>query len=290
MSHPTAITPAGDAGRAPSVAALLDDAKLKARDAAVRRQYEKAAKAERRTGAFKSVAVVGFAALSGLLGWRVADLAEKVATRPVVYSVLQPNGEWVASDHYDEAAAAAPAGQKEHDVQNALWTYVRARDCYGSEAFLRQVYVAQAMSDDRVARQVRAQFDLRSNPAAPQKVYGEKGIIVHCDLVDPPTPIGDGGDLYLFRFHRLEDETGRVTATDVLRAPVYSVTVRYRTGIYPRGVEDKRRRWLDRVSFNAAGVQVLDYPGAQPQNARPSARITPGADRPAASPAREMRQ
>ncbi len=274
---------------APAAAAVLDREKREARDAAVRRQHERAVKAERRTGAFKTVAAVGFAALSGLLGWRVADLAEKVATRPVVYSVLQPNGEWIASDHYDEAAAAAPAGQTDHDVQNALWTYVRARDCFGSEAFLRQIYIAQAMSEDRVFRQVRAQFDIKANPAAPQKIYGEKGAVVHCDLVDPPTPIGTGGDLYLFRFHRLEDETGRATAPDILRAPVYSVTVRYRTGIYPKGIEDKRRRWLDRTTFNAAGVQVLDYPGAQPENARPSARVTPGADRPAASPARETR-
>ena len=50
-------------------------------------------------------------------------------------------------------------------------------------------------------------------------------------------------------------------------APLYSVTDRYRTGIYP--VDDKRRAWLDRVAFYAPGVQVLDYPGAKPENARP---------------------
>ena len=53
-------------------------------------------------------------------------------------------------------------------------------------------------------------------------------------------------------------------------APVHSVTLRYRTGIYP--ANDKRRAWLDRTTFNAPGVQVLDYPGAKPENARPPGR------------------
>jgi hypothetical protein len=49
------------------------------------------------------------------------------------------------------------------------------------------------------------------------------------------------------------------------------VTVQYRTGVYPQ--QDPRRAWLDRVSFNAAGVQVIEYPGAKPENvALPVAR------------------
>lgn len=250
---------------------------LEKRAEAVLKQHAADVRSQRRDRAVWRWAAIGFAGLAGWFGWQNSKLAPLVATRPVVYAVLQPNGEWITSDHYDEVV---PAAKKSEDVQNALWTYVRARDCYGSESFLRQAYIAQAMSDDRVARQVRAQFNVAANPLAPQKIYGEKGITVQCDLMDPPTPIGDTGDQYLFRFHRLEDEGRGATAADVLRAPVYTVTVRFRTGIYPKVVDDKRRTWLDRVTFNAPGVQVLDYPGAQPVNARPSGRITPGLDRP----------
>ena len=53
--------------------------------------------------------------------------------------------------------------------------------------------------------------------------------------------------------------------------PFYTVTLQYRTGVYPQ--QDPRRAWLDRVSFNAAGVQVIEYPGAKPENiALPLAR------------------
>lgn len=253
---------------------------LEKRDKAVRAQHAAAKKHERRDRAVWRWAAIGFAGLSGWLGWQNSKLAPLVASRPVVYSTLQPNGEWISSDHYEEVP---PAAKQTEDVQNALWTYVQARDCYGSQSFKRQAYIAQAMSDERVGRQVRAQFDMANNPMAPQKIYGEKGIVVECDLVDPPTPIGDDSNQYLLRFHRLEHD-GRATAADVLAAPVYTVTTRFRTGIYPNVVDDKRRTWLDRTSFNAAGVQVVDYPGARPVNARPSGRITPGLDRPRPTP------
>ena len=251
--------------------------KLEQRAETVLKQHAARQRREGRDRKMLFVAAVGFGALAGYQTWQNSKLAPLVATRPVVYAVLQPNGEWITSDHYTEVV---PAAKKAEDVQNALWTYVRARDCYGSESFLPQAYIAQAMSDERVGRQVRAQFNVAANPLAPQKVYGEKGIAVHCDLVDPPTPIGEAGDQYLFRFRRLEDEGRGATAADLLRAPVYTATVRFRTGIYPNPVDDKRRTWLDRVTFNAPGVQVLDYPGAQPVNARPSGRVTPGLDRP----------
>lgn len=239
--------------------------KLEERAAAVRKQHAAAIRSQRRTGQAKNLAI---AALGAGLAWAVWNnnrLAEKAATRDTVYGMVMTDGEVVSSTHYSELP---PAAKQEEAIQNALWTYVQARDCYGSSSFTRQAYVAQAMSEERVGRQVRAQLIL-ANPLAPQHVYGEKGITVQCELVDPPTPVGDDGNQYLFRFRRWEDD-GRTTSAAMATAPVYSVTVRYRAGIYP--ADDKRRAWLDRTTFNAPGVQVLDYPGAKPENARPPAK------------------
>jgi len=109
---------------------------------------------------------------------------------------------------------------------------------------------------------VKDQFDLR-NPQAPQHVYGEHGMTVQCDLVDPPAPIGNPlNHQYLFRFRRWEQGPRSIPA-EAAAAPFYTVTVQYRTGVYPQ--TDPRRAWLDRVSFNAAGVQVIEYPGAKPE-------------------------
>ena len=235
--------------------------KLEERDVAVRKQHAAAVRGQRRTGQAKNLAI---AALGIGLAWAVFNnnrLAQLAATRDTVYATIMGNGEVVSSTHYSELP---PAAKQEEAVQNALWTYVQARDCYGSSFFTRQAYIAQAMSEERVGRQVRAAFIL-SNPLAPQRVYGEKGITVQCELLDPPTPVGDDGNVYLFRFRRWESD-GRSSGATMDTAPVYSVTVRYRTGIYP--ADDKRRAWLDRTTFNAPGVQVLDYPGAKPENAR----------------------
>ena len=238
---------------------------LDERALAVRKQHAASVRSQRRTGQAKNLAI---GALGVGLAWAVYNnnrLAHLAATRDTVYATIQPNGEVISSIHYSELP---PAARQEEAVQNALWTYVQARDCYGSSSFTRQAYIAQAMSEERVARQVRAAFIL-ANPLAPQRVYGEKGITVQCELVDPPTPVGDDGNQYLFRFRRWEDD-GRTTGGGMATASVYSATVRYRTGIYP--ADDKRRAWLDRTTFNAPGVQVLDYPGAKPENARPPAK------------------
>lgn len=248
-------------------AALRRDLDERAR--VVRKQHLAKQRAERRDGVGKNVAIL---ALGAGLAWTVYNnnrLAEKAATRDTVYGLIQAGSpEVVSSTHYAELP---PAAKQEEAIQNALWTYVQARDCYNTPGFVRQAYIAQAMSDERVGRQVHAQF-AGSNPAAPQRVYGEKGVTVQCELVDPPTPIGDEGGLYLFRFRRLEDD-GRAPASALATAPVHSVAVRFRTGVYP--AHDKRRAWLDRTTFNAPGVQVLDYPGAKPENARPAGTPRP---------------
>lgn len=83
---------------------------------------------------------------------------------------------------------------------------------------------------------------------------------------------GANGDTYFFRFRRWLDNS-RTTPAEIANAPIYSVAVRYRTGVYP---DDPRRAWVDRSTFNAPGVQVLDYPGAQPENVRPAMRVSQG--------------
>ena len=244
---------------------LRSEDKLRARAEAVRRQHAAAVRRQKTEGNAKTL---GLIVLSGLVAWTVYNnnrLAEKAAGRETLYAVLQPNGEFIASTHYTDVT---PAAVQDDNVRGALWTYVQARDCYGSSSFIRQAYIAQAMSDDRVGRQIATQLAL-TNPLAPQHIYGEKGITVQCELVDPPTPIGENNNQYLFRFRRWEDN-GKISAADIAAAPFFTVTVRYRLGVYPDN--DKRRAWLDRTTFNAPGVQVIDYPGAKPDNAQPARR------------------
>jgi hypothetical protein len=234
---------------------------MRKREEAVRAQHAAKVQSSRRTDTAKNIALVALALGCAWTVYSNGELADQVAHRDTVYALIQPNGEVIASTHY---ADVAPAATQEQQIQNALWTYVQARDCFGSSSVVRQFYIAQSMSDERVGKQVKDQFAL-TNPQAPQHVYGEHNITVQCELVDPPAPIGDPlNHQYLFRFRRWE-ETSRTTQADIAAAPFYTVTARFRSGIYPE--DDKRRAWLDRTTFNAAGVQVIEYPGAKPENA-----------------------
>lgn len=241
-------------------AAERDVETMRKREAVVRAQHAASVNRRRRSDTAKVLALTALALGCSLLVYSNAELADKVAHRDTVYALIQPNTEVVASTHY---ADVAPSEVQDEQIQNALWTYVQARDCYGSSSIVRQYYIAQSMSDEHVGKQVKDQFDLK-NPQAPQHVYGDHGITVQCELVDPPAQIGDPlNHQYLYRFRRWE-ELGRSTPAEAAAAPYYSVTVGFRTGIYPQ--DNARRAWLDRVTFNAPGVQVIDYPGAKPTN------------------------
>jgi len=233
---------------------------------AVLKQHNAAVRSQRRASGGKTLLIVG---LGAGLAWTVYNnnqLATKALGKDVVYATLQTSGDLISSVHYTEIASAS---QQAEAIQNALWKYVEARECFNTPTAPRAFYIAQAMSDDRVGRQVKRQFD-PTNPEAPQHVYGEKGIAVQCEPVDPPAPQGGAGDIYFFHFRRWEDN-GHTSAAEIAAAPSYSVAVRFRTGIFPK---DPRRAWLDRSTFNAPGLQVIDFPGAQPDNARPAIKVS----------------
>jgi len=239
---------------------------LRKREAAVRAQHAASVNSGNRKDTAKNIALVALALGCAWTVYNNGRLADKAAGRDTVYALIQPNGEVISSTHYTDVA---PAAMQEQEIQNALWTYVQARDCFGSSSVVRQYYIAQAMSDDHVGRQVKEQF-LLTNQNAPQHVFGDHGITVQCELVDPPAQIGDpANNQYLFRFRRWE-ETLKTTSADVAAAPFYTATMRFRSGIYPQ--DDMRRAWLDRTTFNAPGVQVIEYPGAKPENAAKPAK------------------
>lgn len=236
---------------------------MKKREAAVRKQHTAEGNKRRRSNTMQFVAI-------GLLGLGCVYLvhsnnvlAARAAGKDVVYALIRGDGEVTSSTHYTELPVTAIEDQQ---IMNAAWTYVQARDCYGSSSPMRQFYIAQAMSDQAVGSQVKKQFS-PTNPEAPQLRYGNHQIVVQCELIDPPAPIGDrANNQYLFRFHRWEQ--GPMSQPDDLAtSPIYSVTLRFRTGVYPDAKEDPRRAWLDRSTFNAPGVQIVDYPGAKPDNA-----------------------
>lgn len=237
------------------------------RGKAVIAQHNAAKRGKKRASAAKSAAIV---LLGAGLAWTTYTnnrLAEKVLGKEVVYVSLLASGDILSSSHYSEIASASQATE---NVQNSLWTYVQARDCFNLPNASRQFYIAQAMSSQTVAAQVRQALDPKVATSAAH-TYGDKGITVQCEAVDPPTPQGDAGDIFYFRFRRWEERGRPASASDVAAAPIYSVALRFRTGIFPA---DPRRAWLDRTTFNAQGVQVTDYPGAQPTNARPPGKVS----------------
>lgn len=233
---------------------------MRKREEAVRAQHAAKVQYVRRADTIKTVALVALALGCAWTVYSNGELADQVAHRDTVYAMIQPNGEVISSVHY---ADVAPAATQDEQIENSLWAYIQARDCFGSSSVVRQFYIAQSMSDERVGAQVKKQFAL-TNPQAPQHVYGDHNIIVQCALIDPPAPIGDPlNHQYLFRFRRWE-ENPRTPGSEEASALPYTVTIGYRVGIYPQ--DDKKRAWLDRVTFNAAGVQVIEYPGAKPEN------------------------
>lgn len=229
-----------------------------AREKAILKQHNASISKSRRTEQGKTIAML---LLAGGLGWAVWNnqrLAAKAEGKEVVYATIRADGELISSVHYSETVS--PVGLQQ-SVGLALWEYVRARECFNTPSYTRQDYIMKAMSESRISAQIKRDYN-SSNPESPLALYGTKSISVQCELVDPPTPVQD--DLMFFRFRRALDN-GRVSAAELQAAPVYTVTIRYRTGIFSN---DPRRNWLDRSTFNPAGVQVIDYPRASPENVR----------------------
>ena len=233
---------------------------MRKRELAVRLQYEAKIKAERRAAGGKNLVI---AALGLGLGWAIYNngfMAKKLATRDVVYTAVNSEGAAVASTHYEEAVSSRVL---EDSIRSAIWEYVQARDCYGSTSPYRQSFIAQAMADQRVAAQFRDSYKY-DNPDSPQKLYGDKKIVVRCSIFERIEKEPGSPDAYTVRFYRWEDRDGRqFTNQD---APVYVASVRARTGIYP---DDRQRQTFERSTFNPPGVQIIDYPGAIPNNAQP---------------------
>jgi hypothetical protein len=108
------------------------------------------------------------------------------------------------------------------------------------------------MSDQAVAKQFLDGFD-KSNPDSPQNKYGTKGIVQKCKI----TGVAPKTDGIGFDFDKWEEKNGAKISQPVR----YSVTFKYRTGVYRKRDPN---RWVDQVTFNGPGVQVYDYPGANP--------------------------
>ena len=194
---------------------------MRKREAAVRAQHAASVVIRRRGEAARNLALLALSLGCAWLVYSNGELATKAASRDTVYAVVQRNGEVISSTHY---ADLPPNALPEESIQNTLWMYVQSRDCFGSFSPVRQYYMALAMSDERVGKQVKDQF-LLTNAQAPQHVYGDHGVTVQCDLVDPPAPIGDPlNHQYLFRFRRWE-QSARSTPADQTAAPFYTVTV-----------------------------------------------------------------
>jgi len=208
------------------------------REAAVRAQHAASVLSRRRGDAARNVALLALSLGCGWLVYSNGELATKAASRDTVYAVVQRNGEVISSTHY---ADLPPNALPEESIQNTLWMYVQSRDCFGSFSPVRQYYMALAVSDERVGKQVKDQF-LLTNAQAPQHIYGDHGVTVQCDLVDPPAPIGDPlNHQYLFRFRRWEQSV-RSTPTDQAAAPFHRVAEgRFLGGRFAAGVEQQRK-------------------------------------------------
>lgn len=220
-----------------------------ARYAEVKRQHAAAKRAERRWGHAKTAAIVGLGALCGWLGWSNARLATKAADTQVVYAVIRDDGTVLNSVRF----TSLPVRDQTNTAINSLWDYVQSRECFNQTTAERAWVVVQAMSDARVAAEFREWYGL-NNKESPQHLYGDHNVRVDCSFVGY-SPLGHNGDRYEFRFDRWE--VGPHGSTKPVR---YSASVRFRTGIFS---PDPQRAWIEKSTFNAAGVQVIEYPNSR---------------------------
>jgi hypothetical protein len=232
--------------------ALIPPERIDERYEEVKKRHAAAVRRERRFDVAKTTAIIGLGGLCAALGLSNMRLAEKAANVQVVYATLRDDGTLTNSVLF---SSLPDKDRTDSAVINSLWTYVQARECYSRTAFPKSYYIAQAMSDARVGREWRDYVSLE-NKQSPQRVYGERAIVVQCSFVKF-APIGSDGDRYEFTFDRWEeDEHGR---TPPVR---YAANLLFRTGVYAK---DPQRGWVDKVTFNAPGVQVIEYPGAKPE-------------------------
>ncbi len=164
-----------------------------------------------------------------------------------VYVTLRDDGTLTNSVRF----SSLPETVQNDTTVNALWGYVESRECFNGTRAARDWYVVQAMSDARVGREWRDWFGL-TNKSSPQHVYGDHGVRVDCSFVSY-SPLGP--DRYEFKFDRWEvNDRGH---TDPVR---YVASIRFRTGVYST---DPQRGWIEKVTFNAPGVQVIEYPNSK---------------------------
>lgn len=224
----------------------------------VRKAHERRKRNEARREYAKTAALC----LSGMLiiglGFENYYLARKSETVHTVYAVIRDDGTLVNSERFIDVASNL---QKNNNELNSLWTYVNSRECFDSVKVAEEYYIAQAMSDTRVAREFRDWFN-KNNPESPQVLYGARGINIICKL-ESIAPSGDH-DGYTIRFYRTE-----VSERGAKPPVLYTASLRYRTGIYP---SDPARGWVDKVTFNASGVQVWEYTRAHPAGIGPVAQ------------------
>jgi hypothetical protein len=115
---------------------------MRKREATVRAQHSASVSARRRGETARNAALIGLCVGCAWVVYNNGQLAEKAASRDTVYALIQGNGEVISSTHYSDVP---PAAIQEQQIQNALWTYVQARDCSGSSSVIRQFYIAQSM-------------------------------------------------------------------------------------------------------------------------------------------------
>lgn len=222
---------------------------------------------EKSYSAVKSMAILLLGGGCAFLTWRNEQLVKLAADNAnrVIYNTIRDDGLLMNSAVY----TALPAKFQTDNTLNTLWWYVQWRECYNASEAPRAHYAVQRMSDDRVAKEWRQYIDQR-NPNSPQVALGKKGAYYSCDPVQY-TPIGRDGDRYGFRFMRYEvDNRGQRDRGIMMYAPLA-----FRTGIYDSGPDG----WRDRVVFNAAGVQVWEYRGAEPEAVQSHLMVNAGAQR-----------
>lgn len=204
------------------------------------------------------LSTLGFAAAWGWSSYNAGKLAEQVARKEVVYATMRDDGTITNSVSWD----AQPLDVKRDNRLNALWQYVRSRECYSAANASVDWAIVQNMSDARVNREYKDWFR-PTNPQSPQVIYGPKGIRIDCEFVGLISDENDP-DNYKVRFDRTE-----VGPTGAGKPVRYVATVRFRTGVYD---PDPKRGWVARVTFNAPGVQVWEYPAIRPEAGVPSYR------------------
>ena len=144
-----------------------------------------------------------------------------------------------------------PPSLSEAQQLAAVWEFVRLYEGYSQAESQYNWNVVSAMSEKRVRDVYQADRDPK-NKASPINALGDR-VVVHVDFISMQPACESCANRYNVRFVR----TIRAFGDPRIQRSTWTATVQWTTDLA------SRINFKERITFNAPGIIVTDYPGAQ---------------------------